>query len=131
MIGYIALEEAKDFLTVRYGAIDEEKLKKALYQAFDKIENVGARNGNVTGKNFPRVNDGKEVMELIKRAQTLEAYAIMTGGNEDIKRLGKGIISKSISDMSVTYDRSQKIGDITFASIEAAKIMKRFSRRSF
>lgn len=131
MIGYITLEEAKDFLTVRYGTIDEEKLKKALYQAFDKIENVGARNGNVTGKNFPRVNDGKEVMELIKRAQTLEAYAIMTGGNEDIKRLGKGIISKSISDMSVTYDRSQKIGDITFASIEAAKIMKRFSRRSF
>lgn len=131
MIGYITLEEAKDFLTVRYGTIDEEKLKKALYQAFDKIENVGARNGNVTGKNFPRVNDSKEVMELIKRAQTLEAYAIMTGGNEDIKRLGKGILSKSISDMSVTYDRSQKIGDITFASIEAAKIMKRFSRRSF
>lgn len=131
MIGYITLEEAKDFLTVRYGTIDEQKLKKALYQAFDKIENVGARNGNVTGKNFPRINDGKEVMELIKRAQTLEAYAIMTGGNEDIKRLGKGIISKSISDMSVTYDRSQKIGDITFASIEAAKIMKRFSRRSF
>lgn len=131
MIGYITLNEAKDFLIARYGEIDEEKLKKALFQAFDKIENIGTRNGRRTGKNFPRINDGKEVMELIKRAQTLEAYAIMTGGNEDIKRLGKGITSKSISDMSVSYDRSQKIGDITFASVEAARIMKRFSRRSF
>lgn len=131
MIGYITLEEAKEFLETRYGNIDTEKLKKVLYQAFDKIENIGARKGRTTGKNFPRTNDNEEVMKLIKRAQTLEAYAIMTGGNEDIKRLGKGITSKSIGDMSVGYDRSQKIGDITFASIEAARIMKRFSRRSF
>lgn len=131
MIGYITLAEAKEFLTLRYGNIEEEKLKKALYQAFDKIENIGARQGRATGKNFPRLNDNEEVMRLIRRAQALEAYAIMTGGNEDIKRLGKGITSKSIGDMAVGYDRSQKIGDITFASVEAARIMKRFSRRSF
>lgn len=131
MIGYVEFEEAKNFLEVRYSNINEENLKKALYQAFDKIENVGAREGHKTEKNFPRKNDKPKTLELIKRAQILEAYAIITGGNEDIKRLGKGITSKSIGDMSVSYDRSKKIGDITFASVEAAKIMKRFSRRSF
>ena len=129
MIGYVELEEAKKFLEVRYSNINEENLKRALYQAFDKIENIGAREGYKTEKNFPRKKDKPRVLELIKRAQILEAYAIMSGGNEDIKRLGKGITSKSISDVS--YDRSQKIGDITFASVEAARIMKRFSRRSF
>ena len=131
MIGYVELEEAKKFLEERYSNINAEKLKRALYQAFDKIENIGAREGYKTEKNFPRKKDKPRVLELIKRAQILEAYAIITGGNEDIKRLGKGITSKSISDMSVSYDRSQKIGDITFASVEAARIMKRFSRRSF
>lgn len=131
MIGYVDLNEAKEFLEERYDEIDNNSLQKALFQAFDKIENVGARGGKITEKNFPRKNDSKEVMSLIKRAQILEAYAIITGGNEDIKRLGKGIVGKSIGDMSVSYDRSQKIGDITFASVEAARIMKRFSRRSF
>ncbi|MDK4480583.1 hypothetical protein MWG07_07980 [Fusobacterium necrophorum] len=55
----------------------------------------------------------------------------MSGGNEDIKRLGKGIVGKTINDMSISYDRSQKIGEITFASVEAARIMKRFSRKTF
>ena len=43
MIGYVELEEAKKFLEVRYSNINEENLKRALYQAFDKIENIGAR----------------------------------------------------------------------------------------
>lgn len=132
MIGYVTVEEAQAFLTARYGEIDKEELEKALYQAFDKIEAIGARNGRMQGeKNFPRLGDGEEVMKLIQRVQMLEAYAMMNGGNEDIKRLGKGISGKSIGDMSVSYDRSQKIGEITFASVEAARIMKRFSRKTF
>lgn len=132
MIGYVTVEEAQAFLTVRYGEIDQTELEKALYQAFDKIEAIGARNGRMQGeKNFPRLHDSEEVMKLIQRVQILEAYAIMSGGNEDIKRLGKGISGKSIGDMSVSYDRSQKIGEITFASVEAARIMKRFSRKTF
>ena len=54
MIGYVELEEAKKFLEVRYSNINEENLKRALYQAFDKIENIGAREGYKTKKNFPR-----------------------------------------------------------------------------
>lgn len=132
MIGYVTVEEAQAFLTARHGEIDKEELEKALYQAFDKIEAIGARNGRMQGeKNFPRLHDSEEVMKLIQRVQILEAYAIMSGGNEDIKRLGKGIIGKTINDMSISYDRSQKIGEITFASVEAARIMKRFSRKTF
>ncbi|MDK4473082.1 hypothetical protein MWG12_04655 [Fusobacterium necrophorum] len=132
MIGYVTVEEAQAFLTVRHGEIDKTELEKALYQAFDKIEAIGARNGRMQGeKNFPRLHDSEEVMKLIQRVQMLEAYAMMNGGNEDIKRLGKGISGKSIGDMSVSYDRSQKIGEITFASVEAARIMKRFSRKTF
>ncbi|KYM51361.1 hypothetical protein A2U04_11670 [Fusobacterium necrophorum subsp. funduliforme] len=132
MIGYVTGEEAQAFLTVRYGEIDKEELEKALYQAFDKIEAIGARNGRMQGeKNFPRLHDSEEVMKLIQRVQILEAYAIMSGGNEDIKRLGKGIVGKTINDMSISYDRNQKIGEITFASVEAARIMKRFSRKTF
>ncbi|KYM62401.1 hypothetical protein A2U09_10075 [Fusobacterium necrophorum subsp. funduliforme] len=132
MIGYVTVEEAQAFLTARYGEIDKEELEKALYQAFDKIEAIGARNGRMQGeKNFPRLHDSEEVMKLIQKVQILEAHAIMSGGNEDIKRLGKGISGKSIGDMSVSYDRSQKIGEITFASVEAARIMKRFSRKTF
>ncbi|AYV94648.1 head-tail connector protein [Fusobacterium necrophorum] len=132
MIGYVTVEEAQAFLTARHGEIDKEELEKALYQAFDKIEAIGARNGRMQGeKNFPRLHDSEEVMKLIQRVQILEAYAIMSGGNEDIKRLGKGIVGKTINDMSISYDRSQKIGEITFASVEAARIMKRFSRKTF
>lgn len=132
MIGYVTVEEAQAFLTARHGDIEKEELEKALYQAFDKIEAIGARNGRMQGeKNFPRLHDSEEVMKLIQRVQILEAYAIMSGGNEDIKRLGKGIIGKTINDMSISYDRSQKIGEITFASVEAARIMKRFSRKTF
>ncbi|WP_339980247.1 DnaT-like ssDNA-binding protein [Fusobacterium necrophorum] len=132
MIGYVTVEEAQAFLTARHGEIDKEELEKALYQAFDKIEAIGARNGRMQGeKNFPRLHDSEEVMKLIQRVQMLEAYAMMNGGNEDIKRLGKGISGKSIGDMSVSYDRSQKIGEITFASVEAARIMKRFSQKTF
>ena len=132
MIGYVTVEEAKAFLTARYGEKNKEELEKALYQACDKIEVIGARNGRMQGeKNFPRLHDSEEVMKLIQRVQMLEAYAMMNGGNEDIKRLGKGISGKSIGDMSVSYDRSQKIGEITFASVEAARIMKRFSRKTF
>lgn len=132
MIGYVTVEEAQAFLTARHGDIEKEELEKALYQAFDKIEAIGARNGRMQGeKNFPRLHDSEEVMKLIQRVQILEAYAIMSGGNEDIKRLGKGIVGKTINDMSISYDRSQKIGEITFASVEAARIMKRFSRKTF
>lgn len=132
MIGYVTVEEAQAFLTARHGEIDKEELEKALYQAFDKIEAIGARNGRMQGeKNFPRLHDSEEVMKLIQRVQILEAYAIMSGGNEDIKRLGKGVVGKTINDMSISYDRSQKIGEITFASVEAARIMKRFSRKTF
>lgn len=128
----MTVEEAQAFLTARHGEIDKEELEKALYQAFDKIEAIGARNGRMQGeKNFPRLHDSEEVMKLIQRVQILEAYAIMSGGNEDIKRLGKGVVGKTINDMSISYDRSQKIGEITFASVEAARIMKRFSRKTF
>lgn len=132
MIGYVTLQEAIEFLSKRFGEIEEAKLMQGLYKAFDKIETLGIRNGKkITENNFPRLGDRTEVMELVKQAQILEAYAISTGGEAEIEKLGKGITSKSIGDMSVTYDRNLKIGEVMFASLQAARIMKRFTQKTF
>lgn len=132
MIGYVSFEEAREFIEKRYGEVNEVLLTQGLYKAFDKIENLGVRGGRkVTCNNFPRKNDKDGVMDLVKRAQILEGYAIATGADQDIERLGKGITNKAIGDMSVTYDRNLKIGEVTFASLQAARIMKRFAQKSF
>ena len=130
LIGYVTLSEAQEFINARFEKIDDEKLTKALYQAFDKIENVAVRNGG-TDRNFPRKYDNKKVMELVKKAQILEAYSISLGDGEELSKINQGIIGRSIGDMSVSYDRGVKVGDISFSNIEAARIMKRFSRKSF
>lgn len=132
MIGYVELDEAKNYLEKRFGEIDSNSLSKALYKAFDKIEALGVRKGKKeTENNFPRTNDTEKVMKLVRQAQILEAYAILTGADKDIEKLGKGIVSKTIGDMSVSYDREVKIGEVTFASIEASRIMKRFTQKTF
>lgn len=129
-IGYVTLSEAKEFIEKRFEPIDDDSLSKALYIAFDKIENIPVRcPGEVT--TFPRKNDNARVMSLVKKAQILEAYSVATGEADDLSKINQGISGRSIGDMSVSYDKSLKIGDIAFSNVEAARIMKRFSRRTF
>jgi len=75
MIGYVELEEAKKFLEERYSNINEEKLKRALYQAFDKIENIGAREGTDKGTAYD---------EIVSNVG-LPFYQIISGENNQLK----------------------------------------------
>lgn len=130
LIGYVTCEEAKEFISLRYGTVEDEELKKALYLAFDKIESIGVRSPG-TEKVFPRKNDKANILDLVKKAQILEAYSVMQGDGEDVSKMSLGVTSRSIGDMSISFDRSLKIGDVAFSNVEAARIMKRFSRKTF
>ena len=55
----------------------------------------------------------------------------MQGDGEDVSKMSLGVTSRSIGDMSISFDRSLKIGDVAFSNVEAARIMKRFSRKTF
>lgn len=129
-IGYVTIQEAMEFIEKRFDKISDEELTKALHLAFDKIENVPVRDRG-DSKVFPRKRDGVKVLELVKKAQILEAYSIATGEADELSKINQGISGRSIGDMSVSYDKSLKIGDIAFSNVEAARIMKRFSRRTF
>ena len=80
LIGYVTLEEAKEFIYKRYDEddVDTENFERALYLALDKIETLNIRN---SGKNeeqeliFPRLKE-KQVPKDVKIAQILEAYSI-------------------------------------------------------
>nr|DAS77277.1 MAG TPA: Head Tail Connector Protein [Caudoviricetes sp.] len=136
MIGYVSLDEAKEFLKNRYEEVSEQELSKGLYKALDKIESLMIRGSGKSDKQeliFPRINELK-VPDEIKKAQILEAYLIaLDVDNETISDIEKGIASKSISDMSITYatDGANKIGTTIFASSQAKTILYKYVRKTY
>lgn len=136
MIGYVSLDEAKEFLKNRYEEVSEQELSKGLYKALDKIESLIIRDSGKSDKQeliFPRINE-KEVPSEIKKAQILEAYSIVLDvDNESITDIEKGIASKSISDMSISYNSNDRnsIGSIIFANAQAKNILYKYVRKTY
>ena len=136
MIGYVSLDEAKEFLKNRYEEVSEQELSKGLYKALDKIESLMIRDSGRSETQeliFPRINE-KKVPDEIKRAQMLEAYSIVKDVDDDnINDIEKGIASKSISDMSISYNSnaSNNIGSIIFANAQAKNILYKYVRKTY
>lgn len=136
MIGYVSLDEAKEFLKNRYEEVSEQELSKGLYKALDKIESLMIRDSGRSETQeliFPRINE-KEVPSEIKKAQMLEAYSIVKDVDDDnINDIEKGIASKSISDMSISYNSnvSNSIGSIIFANGQAKNILYKYVRKTY
>lgn len=136
MIGYVSLDEAKEFLKNRYEEVSEQELSKGLYKALDKIESLMIRDSGKSDKQeliFPRINELK-VPDEIKKAQILEAYSIVKDVDDDnINDIEKGIASKSIGDMSISYNSnaSNNIGFIIFASSQAKNILYKYVRKTY
>lgn len=134
MIGYVNLEETKEFLKNRYdiSQISDEELKRALYLALDKIENLNIRDSGRSSNQeliFPRINE-VEVPLNIKKAQMLEAYSICNKTDDD-ENIEKGISSRSISDMSISYDTANKRAMLQFINLESARIMLLYQRKTY
>lgn len=136
MIGYVSLDEAKEFIKNRYEEVSEQELSKGLYKALDKIESLMIRD---SGRNetqeliFPRINE-KDVPSEIKKAQILEAYSIaLDVDNELTSDIEKGIASKSIGDMSISYNsnKNNQIGATIFASSQAKSILYKYVRKTY
>ena len=136
MIGYVSLDEAKEFIKNRYEEVSDTELSKGLYKALDKIESLCIRDSGKSDKQeliFPRINESK-VPDEIKKAQILEAYLIVKDLDDDnISDIEKGIASKSIGDMSVSYvtDGANKIGATIFASSQAKSILFKYVRKTY
>lgn len=136
MIGYVSLDEAKEFLKNRYEEVSEQELSKGLYKALDKIESLSIRDSGKSEKQeliFPRINE-KEVPSEIKKAQILEAYSIVKDVDDDnINDIEKGIAIKSIGDMSISYNSnaSNSIGYIIFANTQARNILYKYVRKTY
>nr|DAN38152.1 MAG TPA: Head Tail Connector Protein [Caudoviricetes sp.] len=136
MIGYVSLDEAKEFLKNRYEELSEQELSKGLYKALDKIESLMIRDSGRSETQeliFPRNNE-KKVPDEIKKAQMLEAYSIVKDVDDDnINDIEKGIASKSIGDMSISYNSnaSNSIGSIIFANTQAKNILYRYVRKTY
>lgn len=136
MIGYVSLDEAKEFIKNRYEEVSEQELSKGLYKALDKIESLMIRDSGKSDTQeliFPRINESK-VPDEIKKAQILEAYSIVRDLDDDnTSDIEKGIASKSISDMSITYatDGANKIGTTIFASSQAKDILYKYVRKTY
>ena len=136
MIGYVSLDEAKEFLKNRYEEVSEQELSKGLYKALDKIESLMIRDSGKSDTQeliFPRINE-KKVPDEIKKAQMLEAYSIVKDVDDDnINDIEKGIASKSIGDMSISYNSnaSNSIGSIIFANVQAKNILYRYIRKTY
>ena len=136
MIGYVSLDEAKEFLKNRYEEVSEQELSKGLYKALDKIESLIVRDSGKSDTQeliFPRINE-KEVPSEIKKAQMLEAYSIVKDVDDDnINDIEKGIASKSIGDMSISYNSnaSNSIGSIIFANAQAKNILYKYVRKTY
>ncbi|ALQ35513.1 DnaT-like ssDNA-binding protein [Fusobacterium hwasookii] len=136
MIGYVSLDEAKEFIKNRYEEVSEQELSKGLYKALDKIESLMIRD---SGRNetqeliFPRINESK-VPDEIKKAQILEAYSIVKDLDDDnTSDIEKGIASKSIGDMSISYNnnKNNQIGATIFASSQAKSILYKYVRKTY
>ena len=136
MIGYVSLDEAKEFLKNRYEDVSEQELSKGLYKALDKIESLIIRDSGKSDTQeliFPRIGE-KEVPSESKKAQMLEAYSIVLDVDDDnINDIEKGIASKSISDMSISYNsnNSNRIGSIIFANAQAKNILYKYVRKTY
>lgn len=136
MIGYVSLDEAKEFIKNRYDEVSEQELSKGLYKALDKIESLMIRDSGKSDKQeliFPRINELK-VPDEIKKAQILEAYSIVKDLDDDnTSDVEKGIASKSIGDMSISYTTNtiNKIGSIVFANSEAKAILYKYVRKTY
>lgn len=136
MIGYVSLDEAKEFLKNRYEEVSEQELSKGLYKALDKIESLSIRDSGRSETQeliFPRINE-KKVPDEIKKAQMLEAYSIVKDlDDNNTSDIEKGIASKSISDMSISYNSnaSNSIGSIIFASSQAKNILYKYVRKTY
>nr|DAO52012.1 MAG TPA: Head Tail Connector Protein [Caudoviricetes sp.]DAQ62743.1 MAG TPA: Head Tail Connector Protein [Caudoviricetes sp.] len=136
MIGYVSLDEAKEFLKNRYEEVSEQELSKGLYKALDKIESLMIRDSGRSETQeliFPRINE-KKVPDEIKKAQMLEAYSIVKDVDDDnINDIEKGIASKSIGDMSISYNSnaSNNIGSIIFANAQAKNILYKYVRKTY
>ena len=136
MIGYVSLDEAKEFLKNRYEEVSEQELSKGLYKALDKIESLIIRDSGRSDTQeliFPRINELK-VPDEIKKAQMLEAYSIVKDVDDDnINDIEKGIASKSIGDMSISYNSnsSNNIGSIIFSNAQAKNILYKYVRKTY
>lgn len=136
MIGYVSLDEAKEFLKNRYEEVSEQELSKGLYKALDKIESLMIRDSGRSETQeliFPRINE-KKVPSEIKKAQMLEAYSIVKDVDDDnINDIEKGIASKSIGDMSISYNSnaSNSIGSIIFVNAQAKNILYKYVRKTY
>ena len=136
MIGYVALDEAKEFIKNRYEEVSDTELSKGLYKALDKIESLMIRDSGKSDKQeliFPRINENK-VPDEIKKAQILEAYSIVKDLDDDnTSDIEKGIASKSIGDMSISYNnnRNNQIGATIFASSQAKNILYKYVRKTY
>lgn len=136
MIGYVSLEEAKEFIKNRYDDVTDDVLSKGLYKALDKIESLIIRDSGKSDTQeliFPRINE-KKVPDEIKKAQILEAYSIaLDVDNESTTDIEKGIASKSIGDMSISYNSnaSNSIGSIIFANAQAKNILYKYVRKTY
>ena len=136
IIGYVSLDEAKEFIRNRYEEVSEQELSKGLYKALDKIESLMIRDSGKSDKQeliFPRINELK-VPDEIKKAQILEAYSIVKDFEDDnTSDIEKGIASKSIGDMSISYtaNNTNKIGATIFASSQAKSILYKYVRKTY
>ena len=136
MIGYVTLDEAKEFIKNRYEEVSDTELSKGLYKALDKIESLMIRDSGKSDKQeliFPRIDEEK-VPDEIKKAQILEAYSIVKDLDDDYTGdVEKGIASKSIGDMSISYTTNtiNKIGSIVFANSEAKAILYKYVRKTY
>lgn len=136
MIGYVSLDEAKEFIKNRYDDVTDDVLSKGLYKALDKIESLMIRDSGRSETQeliFPRINELK-VPDEIKKAQILEAYSIaLDVDNESTTDIEKGIASKSIGDMSISYNSnsSNNIGSIIFANSQAKNILYKYVRKTY
>ena len=136
MIGYVSLDEAKEFIKNRYEEVSEQELSKGLYKALDKIESLMIRDSGKSDTQeliFPRINESK-VPDEIKKAQILEAYSIIKDLDDDnTSDIEKGIASKSIGDMSISYNnnKNNQIGATIFASSQAKTILYKYVRKTY
>ena len=136
IIGYVSLDEAKEFIKNRYEEVSEQELSKGLYKALDKIESLMIRDSGKSDKQeliFPRIDEAK-VPNEIKKAQILEAYSIVKDLDDDnTSDIEKGIASKSIGDMSISYNnnKNNQIGATIFASSQAKSILYKYVRKTY
>lgn len=136
MIGYVTLDEAKEFIKNRYEEVSDTELSKGLYKALDKIESLMIRDSGKSDKQeliFPRIDEEK-VPDEIKKAQILEAYSIVKDLDDDnTSDIEKGIASKSIGDMSISYNnnKNNQIGATIFASSQAKAILYKYVRKTY